>query len=171
MNILNSLNISSCRCLIYLVSIIVVIYILYYFLTRNRQIEVYKYTVRDLHDNSHTTSLKQNNTYTNHIHADLYDNDGTKSGHVYSINHHVIRNEVNHVSTITTYKTKQGAVSCNFHYETNPTTHYLYGKLTDVMGDDKIGHYKGKNVYIHLDGKDNGERIVTITSENKFMFN
>jgi hypothetical protein len=74
-----------------------VIYILYYFLTRNRQIEVYKYTVRDLHDNSHTTSLKQNNTYTNHIHADLYDNDGTKSGHVSSITPTKKKNETKRI--------------------------------------------------------------------------
>ena len=171
MNILNTLNISSCRCLIYIVSIIVVIYILYYFLTRNRNIEVYKYTVSDLHNNSHKTSLKQNNTYTNRIHADLYDNDGTNSGHVSSVNQHIIKNHVNHVSTITTYKTKHGTVSCNFYYETAPNKHYLFGKLTDVIGENKTGDYKGKNVYIHLDGKDNGDRIVTIVSENKFLFN
>lgn len=171
MNILNTLNISSCRCLIYIVSIIVVIYILYYFLTRNRNIEVYKYTVSDLHNNSHTTSLKQNNTYTNRIHADLYDNDGTNSGHVSSVNQHIIKNDVNHVSTITTYKTKHGTVSCNFYYETAPNKHYLFGKITDVIGENKTGDYKGKNVYINVDGKDNGDRIVTIVSENNFFFN
>ena len=171
MNILNTLNISSCRCLIYIVSIIVVIYILYYFLTRNRNIEVYKYTVSDLHNNSHKTSLKQNNTYTNRIHADLYDNDGTNSGHVSSVNQHIIKNHVNHVSTITTYKTKHGTVSCNFYYETAPNKHYLFGKLTDVIGENKTGDYKGKNVYINVDGKDNGDRIVTIVSENNFFFN
>ena len=170
MNISKTVNISSRRILISLISI-VAIYILYFFLTRNRQIEVYKYTVRDLQDNSHTTSLQQNNTYTNHINADLYDTDGTNSGHVSSVNEHIIKNDVNHVTTITTYKTKLGAVSCNFYYETTPNKHFLFGKLTDVIGENKTGGYKGKNVYIPLDGKDNGDRIVTIVSENKFLFN
>jgi hypothetical protein len=168
MNILKTLK--SCRCVVYPVLVIVVVYVLYYLLTRNRQVEVYKYTVSDLHNNSHATALNQNNTYTNHIHADLYDKNGVKVGYISSINQHTIKNEVNHVNTITTYKTKLGAVSCNYYYETNPTTHYVYGQLKAV-GENPTGQYDGKNVQIHLDGKDNGERIVTITSQNKFFFN
>ena len=155
----------------YVILIIVILYVLYYFLTRNRRVEVYKYTVNDLHENSHTTSIRKNNTYTNHIHADLYNNDGINSGHVSSVNHHIIKNNVNHVTTTTTYKTKYGTVSCNLYYETSRDSHYLYGKITDVNSEDETGDYIGKKVIIHLEGNDNGDRVVTIISENKYLIN
>lgn len=150
---------------------IFVIYILYYLFTRDRHIEVYTYTVKDLHNNSNTTVLQQNKTYTNHIHADLYNNDGVTSGHISSVNQHTIKNNINHVSTNTTYKTKYGTVTCNIYYETSPDKHYLYGTVTDVISENETGDYVGKKVQIKIEGKDNGDRIVTIISEKKFLIN
>ena len=105
MNIMKSLNLSPHTIITYFVTIVIV-YVLYYFLTRNRQVEVYKYTVNDLQKNSHTTALQKNSTYTNYIYADLYNNDGTNGGLVTSVNQHIIKNNINHVTTLTTYKTK-----------------------------------------------------------------
>lgn len=144
-------------------------YALYYFLTRNRKIEVYKYTLNDSQNNSHINEL-QNNTYTNNIRADLFNNDGTHGGNVYSVNNHIIKNGTNYVTTNTTYKTKYGTVSCNFNYETFPHKHYIYG-VTDSIGKNETGEYNGKSVHIYINGKDNGDRILTIISENKFLFN
>jgi hypothetical protein len=145
-------------------------YSLYYFLTRNQRVEVYKYTINDLHNNSNKTALQENNTYTNNISAKLYNNDGTNGGNISSVNNHIIKNNVNYVSTITTYKTKYGTVTCNFNYETSPDKHYIYG-LTDSVSKNETGEYKGKSVHIYLNGKKNGDRIVTIISENKFLIN
>jgi len=170
MKIMKGLNLSPHIILICFVTIVIV-YVLYYFVTINRQIEVYKYTVNDLHKNSHTTELQKNSTYTNHIYADLYNSDGTNGGFVSSVNQHIIKNNINHVNTLTTYKTKYGTVTFNIYYETVPNTHYLYGKVTDVISENETGDYAGKKVKIHIEGKDNGDRIVTITSENRFLIN
>jgi len=170
MSITKNLKLSSPVVLIYF-ALIVVVYVLYYFLTRNRKVEVYKYTVNELHKNSHTTTLQENGTYTNHIHAELYNNDGTNGGHVSSVNQHIVKNNINHVTTLTTYKTKYGTVTCNIYYETSPNKHYLYGKVTDVISENETGDYAGKKVNIQIEGKENGDRVVTIISENKFLIN
>ncbi len=170
MNIVKGLNLSPHMILICFVAIVIV-YVLYYFLTRNRQVEVYKYTVNDLQKNSHTTTLQKNSTYTNNIYADLYNSDGTNGGLVSSVNQHIIKNNINHVTTLTTYKTKYGTVTCNIYYETAPNKHYLYGNVTDVISENETGDYAGKKVTIHIEGKENGDRVVTITSENRFLIN
>lgn len=142
---------------------VVIVYVLYYF-TLNRRVEVYKYTVSDLHNHSHTTTLRQNNTYTNYINADLYNSHGITSGMVNSVNHHTIKHNVNHVSTLTTYKTKYGTVTCNIYYETKPDKHYLYGNVKHLVSENETGDYVRKKVTIQLEGRENGERILTIVT-------
>jgi len=47
----------------------------------------------------------------------------------------------------------------------------LYGKVTDVISENETGDYAGKKVNIQIEGKENGDRVVTIISENKFLIN
>ena len=152
--------------IIIFVIVLFVLYLIYSFIYKNKIVEVYYYTVKDLHQNSNIHNIKQNETYTNHIHADLYNNNGEKSGVVRSINHHEIIDGINNVNTISTFKTKRGTITFNLFYETSPDKHYLYGNISHVISENETGDYNGKKVSIQIEGKDNGKRIATITSEN-----
>ncbi len=152
--------------IIFFVIVLFVLYLIYSFVYKNKVVEQYYYTVNNLKQNSNIQYIKQNETYTNHIHANLYNNNGEKCGVMRSINHHEIIDGINNVNTVSTFKTKRGTITFNLFYETSPDNHYLYGNISDVLSENESGYYNGKKVSIQIEGKYDGKRLATITSEN-----
>lgn len=131
--------------------------------------EVYYYYVDEFHANSKILTMEKDKTYTNYIHAKLYDKQHNHVGEMSSVNFHQIIGEKNRVTTLTTYITKNGSITCNLLYETTPDTHYLYGKIEDIITEHETGMYKGKTVALQLNGKPDGEREVTIKTSKKWF--
>ena len=126
--------------------------------------EVYTYHVKSFKESSKIHYIDNGtDVYVNHIYADLYDVNNQKEGIMYSINNHRIINGTNHVTTLTTYKTKKGTFSCNYYYETSETSHYLYGNIQNVITENETGFYEGKTIRVELDGKQDGTRELRIT--------
>jgi len=159
----------SLKHIIFFAVVLFVLYLIFSFVYKNKVVEQYYYTVKHLNQNSSIQYIKQHETYTNHIHANLYNNNGEKTGVMRSINDHEIIDGINNVNTVTTFKTKRGTITFNLFYETSPDNHYLYGNISDVLSENESGYYNGKKVSIQIEGKDDGKRLATITSENRLF--
>ncbi len=131
--------------------------------------EVYYYHVDDLTENSKLTHMERDATYTNHTHAKLYDRQKNHVGAVSSVNFHQVIDGVNRVTTLTTFTTKRGAIVCHVYYETDLENHYLQGMAADITPEHETGAYKGKKVTLHIDGKPDGDREVTIHTSRKLF--
>lgn len=132
-------------------------------------VEVYYYYVDDLTESSKILSMEKDRTYTNYTRAKLYDSNKKHVGEMSSVNFHQIMDGKNRVSTLTTYSTNRGTIAANIFYETSPDTHYLYGIVDDIVPEHETGSYKGRNVSMHLIGKQDGERQLTITTTKKWF--
>jgi hypothetical protein len=55
------------------------------------------------------------------------------------------------------------------YYETTAANQYLLGKIADVAPENETGSYKGKNITVHLNGKPDGERELTIIAGKKWF--
>ena len=109
---------------------LVIIYIIYFLITMPKHSETYIYYVKSLHKNSKINVLDNDtNVYTNHIYADLYNTQNTKVGLVFSVNNHRIINNINHVTTLSTYITPNGTFTCRYYYKTTLNDHYFYGSI------------------------------------------
>lgn len=152
--------------IIILLIILAVVHITYVQLTATR--ETYTYHVTDLHSNSIIMN-KHSNTYTNQIHASLLDTNHQKVGIVYSVNNHLIDDNINMVMGLVTYKTPGGTITSNIYYETSPDKHYLSGFIPDSKVEHESGIYAGKDVKCNIIGQTDGQRIVHITSRSKYF--
>jgi len=132
-------------------------------------VEVYYYYVDDLTESSKILSMEKDRTYTNYTRAKLYNSNKVHVGEMSSVNFHQIMDGKNRVSTLTTYSTNRGTVAANIFYETEPDTHYLYGTVDDIVPEHETGEYKGRNVSMHLIGKRDGERQLTITTTKRWF--
>lgn len=132
-------------------------------------VEVYYYYVDNLTESSKILSMEKDRTYTNYTSAKLYDSNKKHVGEMSSVNFHQIMDGKNRVSTLTTYSTNRGTIAANIFYETSPDTHYLYGTVDDIVPEHETGDYKGRNVSMHLIGKRDGERQLTITTTKKWF--
>lgn len=128
-------------------------------------IEKYTYTIEELEKNSKIVMYKPDTLYTNHIYSSIYSNDKKTKGYVYSINNHLIMNNVNNVMGNVTYKTDKGTLSGLIYYDTKVDDLYLYGKIIDVKVDNESGYYSGRRNIINIEGRDDGVREVTIISK------
>ena len=146
------------------VCILVIIYLLFSFIGSST--EVCYYYVSELTKNSKIMNADKDSTYTNHTHAKLYDSRKNHVGVVSSVNFHHIIDEVNRVTTVTTFTTKKGTIVCNLYYETSTKNNYMTGIKEDVTPEHLTGEYDGKKVIIHLNGKPDGERELTIRTSN-----
>jgi hypothetical protein len=113
--------------------------------------------------------MERDATYTNHTHAKLYDRQKNHVGAVSSVNFHQVIDGVNRVTTLTTFTTKRGAIVCHVYYETDLENHYLQGMAADITPEHETGAYKGKKVTLHIDGKPDGDREVTIHTSRKLF--
>jgi|TARA_Y100000389_G_scaffold112203_1_gene109251 hypothetical protein len=138
--------------------------LLFFSMKKSKTVEIYTYHVKSFEKTSKINYIDDDNdVYTNHIYADLYDTKKQKVGVVYSINHHRKINGVNHVTTITTYKTQNGTFTCNYYYESPEDSNYLYGKIQNVITENETGVYEGEIVHIKLEGKQDGTREIHVT--------
>ena len=141
-----------------------IIYIIYFLITIPKHSETYIYHVKSLDKNSKINVVDNDtNVYTNHIYADLYNTQNTKVGHVYSVNHHRKINNINHVTTLSTYITPNGTFTCSYYYDTTLNDHYFYGSMKHVISENETGKYNGKKINVTLDGKKDGKRIMHVT--------
>ena len=125
--------------------------------------EVYTYHVKSFEESSKIHYIGNDaDVYTNHIYADLYDVNNQKAGIMYSINNHRKINGTNHVTTLTTYKTKKGTFTCHYYYEASETSNYLYGNIQNVISENGTGFYEGKTIRVELDGKRDGTREIRV---------
>lgn len=147
--------------------VFVIIYFVYHLFSSTT--EVYYYYVEEFNGTSKILTMEKDKTYTNYIHAKLYDKQHNHVGEMSSVNFHQIIAEKNRVTTLTTYITKNGSITCNLLYETTPDTHYLYGKIEDIITEHETGMYKGKTVALQLNGKQDGEREITIKTSKKWF--
>ena len=155
------------RYIIIAIVIFIVSFLVYRML--NTSIEVYTYTTEELHKNSTIVTHENDKVYTNYIYSSIYKNDKiTKGGYIYSINNHLSVNDSNHVMGTVTYKTEKGTITGLIYYTTGVNELYLYGKIADVRVDNDSGYYAGRDNIIHIVGKDDGVREVTIVSKPKF---
>ena len=158
---------ASANTIILVACILAVIYLVYFLFGSTT--EVYYYHVSDLTDNSKMMHAEKDSAYTNHTHAQMYDSQKNRVGTVSTVNFHHIIDGVNRVTTLTTFTTKRGAIVCHVYYETDLENHYLQGMAADITPEHQTGAYNGKNVTMHIDGKPDGEREVTIiTSRGLF---
>lgn len=127
-------------------------------------VETFTYTTHELQKNSTIVMHKPDTLYTNYIYSSIYSNNKKTKGYVYSINNHLIMNNVNNVMGNVTYKTDKGTLSGLIYYDTRVDDLYLYGKINNVKVDNESGYYNGRHNIIHIEGKDNGDREVTIIS-------
>ena len=153
--------------IILVVCVLAVIYLAYFLFGSTT--EVYYYHVSDLTDNSKIVHAEKDSTYTNHTHAQMYDSQKNRVGAVSTVNFHHIIDGVNRVTTLTTFTTKKGAIVCNVYYETDTSNNYLQGMAADITPEHQTGAYKGKHLTMHIDGKPDGEREVTIITSKKWF--
>jgi hypothetical protein len=99
----------------------------------------------------------------------MYDRQKNQVGAVSSVNFHQVIDGVNRVTTLTTFTTKRGAIVCHVYYETDAANHYLQGMAADITPEHETGAYKGKKVTLHINGKPDGEREVTIHTSMKLF--
>jgi Na+-translocating ferredoxin:NAD+ oxidoreductase RnfG subunit len=131
--------------------------------------EVYYYSVAELTKNSRVLTVEKDRIYTNYTHAKMYDIQKNPVGDVSTVNFHQVIDGKNRVTTLTTFTTKTGSIVCNMYYETNPDNQYLLGKIADVAPENETGAYRGKKVTVHLNGKPDGERELTIIMGKKWF--
>lgn len=153
--------------IILVVCVLAVIYLVYSIFGTTT--EVYYYHADELTENSKVTHMERDVTYTNHTHAKMYDAKKNLVGAVSSVNFHQVIDGVNRVTTLTTFTTKRGAIVCHVYYETDAANHYLQGMAADITPEHETGAYRGKKVTLHINGKPDGERELTIiTSKGLF---
>lgn len=131
--------------------------------------EVYYYYVAELAENSRVLTMEKGRMYTNYTHAKMYDRQKNHVGNVSSVNFHQVVDDKNRVTTLTTFTTNTGSIVCNMYYETTATNQYLLGKIADVAPENETGGYKGKRITVHLNGKHDGERELTIITGKKWF--
>lgn len=153
--------------IILVVCVLAVIYLVYSIFGTTT--EVYYYHADELTENSKIAHAEKDSTYTNHTHAKMYDRQKNQVGAVSSVNFHQVIDGVNRVTTLTTFTTKRGAIVCHVYYETDAANHYLQGMAADITPEHETGAYKGKKVTLHINGKPDGEREVTIHTSMKLF--
>ena len=153
--------------IILVVCVLAVIYLVYSIFGTTT--EVYYYHVSELTENSRVMSMEKDTTYTNYTHAKMYDGQKNHVGEMSSVNFHQVVDGVNRVTTLTTFTTKRGAIVCNVYYETEVGNHYLQGMAEDITPEHETGAYKGKKVNVHINGKPDGERELTIRTSRKWF--
>ena len=153
--------------IILVVCILAVIYLIYSIFGSTS--EVYYYYVAELAENSRVLTMEKGRMYTNYTHAKMYDSKKNHAGNVSSVNFHQVVDEKNRVTTLTTFTTNTGSIVCNMYYETTAANQYLLGKIADVAPENETGSYKGKNITVHLNGKPDGERELTIIAGKKWF--
>ena len=153
--------------IILVVCVLAVIYLVYSIFGTTT--EVYYYYVSELTENSRMMTMEKDRVYTNYTHAKMYDSQKNQICNVSTVNFHQVIDDKNRVTTLTTFATKRGAIVCNMYYETTPDNQYLVGKLADVAPENETGAYRGKNVVVHLDGKSDGARELTIITSKKWF--
>ena len=153
--------------IILIACILVVIYLVYSIFGSTT--EVCFYNASELAENSRVLTMEKGRMYTNYTHAKMYDRQKNQVGDVSTVNFHQVIDGKNRVTTLTTFTTKTGSIVCNMYYETNPDNQYLLGKIADVAPENETGGYKNKRITVHLNGKPDGERELTIiTGKNLF---
>lgn len=153
--------------IILVISVLAVIYLVYSIF--GTATEVYYYHASELTENSRVMSMEKDATYTNYTHAKMYDAQKNRVGAVSSVNFHQVIDGVNRVTTLTTFTTKHGTIVCNVYYETDVGNHYLQGMAADITPEHETGVYKGKKVTVHINGKPDGERELTIVTSKKWF--
>ena len=153
--------------IILVVCILALIYLVYSIFGSTT--EVYFYYVAELAENSRVLTLEKGRMYTNYTHAKMYDRQKNHVGNVSSVNFHQVVDDKNRVTTLTTFTTNTGSIVCNMYYETNPDNQYLLGKIADVAPENETGSYKGKRITVHLNGKPDGERELTIIAGKRWF--
>jgi len=131
--------------------------------------EVYHYYVAELTENSRVLTVEKDRVYTNFTHAKMYDIQNNQVGDVSTVNFHQVIGDKNRVTTLTTFTTKTGSIVCNMYYETDPANQYLLGKMENITPENETGAYSGKKVTVHVHGKSDGERELTIRTTNKLF--
>ena len=153
--------------IILVVCVLAVIYLVYSIFGTTT--EVYYYYVSELTENSRMMTMEKDRTYTNYTHAKMYDSQKNHVGAVSSVNFHQVIDGVNRVTTLTTFTTKRGAIVCHVYYENDLTNQYLQGMAADITPEHETGVYKGKKVTLHINGKPDGERELTIHTSRKLF--
>ena len=153
--------------IILVVCILAVIYLVYSIFGSTT--EVCFYHAAELAENSRVLTMEKGRMYTNYTHAKMYDMQKNQVGDVSTVNFHQVIDGKNRVTTLTTFTTKTGSIVCNMYYETNPDNQYLLGKMADVAPENETGGYKNKRITVHLNGKPDGERELTIITGKKWF--
>ena len=160
-------KVTGANTIILFVCVLAVIYLVYSIFGTTT--EVYYYHASELTENSKVAHIERDATYTNYTHAKIYDAQKNRVGAVSSVNFHQVIDGVNRVTTLTTFTTKSGAIVCNVYYETVVGSHYLQGMAADITPEHETGGYKGKKVTVHINGKPDGERELTIITSKKWF--
>lgn len=155
------------KTLITILFVIMVLWILAQYLGTSK--ERYHYFISDFEKNAEQLVLAPGKTYSQYILAKLYNEDNQHIGEVASVNHHQIIGDKNHVTTLTTYITPNGTITCNIYYTTKPDDNYLYGIVENIVTENETGMYKGKKVVLHIDGKLGGKRVLSIDTSSKWF--
>lgn len=151
---------------------IVLFFILYgIYIYINTPVEKYTYTIKELEENSAVKHHNPGKSFTEYVHSQLYDENGKKTnGFITAEKNFIVFNNKHHVTGTMTIKTDKGSLSCIIYYETNMDTLYLYGKIQNVIVENETGEYAGRINTIHLYGKDDGSRELTIVSRPKIFW-